>query len=148
MQSCVPLLKQSKGALINVASMAGLVHMGQMSAYNVSKAGVVALSETLSIELAPFGVNVSVVCPASFPSNLLKTIRSSSKDGVNVASKLMARSPVTAGDIASMVYKDSKKGKNIIIPTLRESILWRLKRYLPGFYFIFMKKLVHKIVSR
>jgi NAD(P)-dependent dehydrogenase (short-subunit alcohol dehydrogenase family) len=144
---CVPLLKESKGTLINVASMAGLTHMGRMSAYNVSKAGVVALSETLSIELAPFGINVSVVCPASFPSNLLKTIRSSGEGGVNVARKMMARSPVTADDIASKVYDDANKGKYIIIPHFRESILWRIKRYLPWFYFIFMKKLVHKIVN-
>ena len=145
---CVPLLKESKGTLINVASMAGLTHMGRMSAYNVSKAGVVALSETLLSELNPFGVNVSVVCPASFPSNLLSTIRSSSDTGVSVAKKMMDRSPVTADDIAGMVYDGSRKGKHIIIPTRRESILWRLKRYLPGIYFIFMKKLVHKIVSR
>jgi NAD(P)-dependent dehydrogenase (short-subunit alcohol dehydrogenase family) len=145
---CVPLLKESKGTLINVASMAGLTHMGRMSAYNASKAGVVALSETLSIELAPSGVNVSVVCPASFPSNLLSTIRSSSETGVRVAKKMMDRSPVTADDIACMVYDDAKKGKHIIIPTRREGILWRLKRYLPGLYLIFMKKMVHKIVSR
>jgi NAD(P)-dependent dehydrogenase (short-subunit alcohol dehydrogenase family) len=44
---CVPLLKESKGMLINIASMAGLLHMGGMSAYNVSKAGMVALSEGL-----------------------------------------------------------------------------------------------------
>ena len=145
---CVPLLKQSKGTLINVASMAGLVHMGRMSAYNASKAGVVALSETLSIELAPFDVSISVVCPASFPSNLLNNNRITSNDEVSVAKKLMDRSPVTADDIARMVYDDANKGKHIIIPTRREGILWRLKRYLPGLYFIFMKKLVHKIVSR
>jgi len=145
---CVPLLKESKGALINVASMAGLTHMGRMSAYNASKAGVVALSETLSIELDPFGVNVSVVCPASFPSNLLKTIRSSSDTGKNSAKKMMDRSPVSADDIAGMVYDGSRKGKHIIIPTFRETLLWRIKRYLPAFYFMFMKKLVHKIINQ
>ena len=145
---CVPLLKKSKGMLINVASMAGLVHMRRMSAYSASKAGIVALSESLLSELAPFGVTVSVVCPASFPSNLLSTIRSSSADGVTVAGKLMARSPVSADDIATRVYNDSRKGRHIIIPHFREAILWRIKRYLPGIYYIFMKKLVHKIISR
>lgn len=145
---CVPLLKKSKGTLINVASMAGLTHMRRMSAYNASKAGVVALSETLLSELYLFGINVSVACPAYFPSNLLKTIRSSSNDGANMAKKLMDRSPVTADDIANMVFDGSRKGKHIIIPTRRESLLWRLKRYLPGFYFMFMKQLIHKIISR
>ena len=69
---CVPLLKESKGLLINVASMAGLLHMGSMSAYNVSKAGMVAFSEGLLSELDPYGVKVSVVCPTFFQSNLAK----------------------------------------------------------------------------
>lgn len=143
---CVPLLKKSKGMLINVASMAGLVHMRNMSAYNASKAGLVALSETLSVELAPFDINVSVVCPAFFPSNLLSTMRSNTN--VSVIKKMMDGSPVTADDIAHMVYEEANRGKHIIIPTRRESRLWRLKRYLPGLYFIFMKKLVHKIVNK
>jgi len=145
---CVPLLKESKGTLINVASMAGLTHMARMSAYNVSKAGIVALSETLLSELYPFGVNVSVVCPASFPSNLLSTIRSSSDTGVSVAKKMMDRSPVSADDIANMVYDGSKKSKHIIIPTRREKVLWNLKRYIPTFYYTFMKKHIHKIIQK
>ena len=145
---CVPLLKESKGTLINVASMAGLVHMRNMSAYSASKAGVVALSETLLSELYPFGINVSVVCPASFPSNLLSTIRSSCDTGASTAKKMMDRSPVSAGDIAAMVYVQSAKGKHIIIPTFRETMLWRIKRYVPTLYFLFMKKWIHKVVSK
>ena len=145
---CVPLLKESKGTLINVASMAGLVHMSNMSAYSASKAGVVALSETLLSELYPFEINVSVVCPASFPSNLLSTIRSSSDTGASTAKKMMDRSPVSAGDIAAMVYEQSAKGKHIIIPTFRETMLWRIKRYMPAFYFVFMKKWIHKIINK
>ena len=41
-----------------------------MASYNATKAGVVALSETLRFELAPWGIDVSVVCPAFFRTNL------------------------------------------------------------------------------
>jgi NADP-dependent 3-hydroxy acid dehydrogenase YdfG len=145
---CVPLLKDSQGLLVNVASMAGLVHMRNMSAYSASKAGVVALSETLLSELSPFGIKVSVVCPASFPSNLLSTIRSTSDMGVSTAKKMMDRSPVSADDIATMVFDKSAKGKHIIIPTFRETMLWRIKRYIPALYFVFMKKWIHKIINK
>ena len=53
------------------------------------------MSETLLSELYPFGINVSVVCLVSFPSNLLKTIRNNSDGGVNTAKKLMAKSLVS-----------------------------------------------------
>jgi hypothetical protein len=55
---------------------------------------------------------------------------------------------VSAGDIAAMVYEQSAKGKHIIIPTFRETMLWRIKRYMPAFYFVFMKKWIHKIINK
>jgi len=136
----VPLLKESKGMLINVASMAGLLHMGGMSAYNVSKAGMVALSEGLLSELEPYGVQVSVVCPVFFQSGLLNNMRSSNKDAVKVTSKLHASSGITAEDVAILVYNDSRKGKHYISGARRrDRMIWRLKRYFPAAYFSLMK---------
>ncbi len=145
---CVPLLKQSQGVLINVASMAGLLHMTGMSAYNASKAAVVALSETLLSELDPYEVNVSVVCPAFFQTNLLGTMRCSSEGGVTVASKLMASSNITADDIAKQVFDQSAQGKHIILTHKREKLMWRIKRYLPALYFSLMKKMANKFYDK
>jgi NAD(P)-dependent dehydrogenase (short-subunit alcohol dehydrogenase family) len=65
---CVPIMLQQDTAchIVNTASIAGLVvGPGSSSTYNVSKHGVVALSETLYYELAQRGakVKVSVLCP-------------------------------------------------------------------------------------
>lgn len=137
---CVPLLKESEGLLINIASMAGLLHMGGMSAYNVSKAGMVALSESLLSELEPYGVKVSVVCPAFFQSNLSNSMRSSNPDAAKTAAGLHAGSGITADDIAMIVYDESRKGKYYILGTRRrDRIIWRLKRYVPALYFSLMK---------
>ena len=71
-----PLFKrQRSGHIVNTASAAGLVHPPMMSSYNTVKAGVVALSETLSHELHPYGVTVSVVCPSFFRTNLADSIQ-------------------------------------------------------------------------
>lgn len=60
------LIEQGEGHFVNTASMAGLVAMGNMAPYNVTKFGVVALSETLYWDLQGEGtdVGVSVLCPA------------------------------------------------------------------------------------
>lgn len=60
------LIEQGEGHFVNTASMAGLVAMGNMAPYNVTKFGVVALSETLYWDLQSEGtdVGVSVLCPA------------------------------------------------------------------------------------
>lgn len=138
---CVPLLKESKGLLINVASMAGLLHMGGMSAYNVSKAGMVALSEGLLSELDPYGVKVSVVCPTFFQSNLAKSMRSDNPDAAKTAARLHAMTGITADSIAATVFEDSRKGKRCILAGTRFSdrTIWRLKRYLPAAYLSMMK---------
>ncbi len=59
-----PLIEQhgQGGHIVNTASIAGMIS-GSGNAYNVSKYGVVALSEGLRNELAPRGIGVSVLCP-------------------------------------------------------------------------------------
>ena len=138
---CVPLLKESEGLLINVASMAGLLHMGSMSAYNVSKAGMVALSEGLMSELDVYGVKVSVVCPTFFQSNLAKSMRSDNPEAAKIAAKLHASTGITADSIATTVFEDAQKGKFYILGGTRFSdrLIWRLKRYLPAAYLSMMK---------
>ncbi|MFI7103493.1 SDR family NAD(P)-dependent oxidoreductase [Streptomyces sp. NPDC050161] len=50
------------GALINTASVSGMVGMPDYAAYNVSKAGVIELTRTLALELAP-KIRVNAICP-------------------------------------------------------------------------------------
>jgi NAD(P)-dependent dehydrogenase (short-subunit alcohol dehydrogenase family) len=59
-----PALREAGyGGIINVASAASFAAAPNMAAYNVSKAAVLALSETLAAELSGTGVHVSVLCP-------------------------------------------------------------------------------------
>ena len=67
---------QRSGYILNVASAAGFVSLPEMASYNVTKAGVIALSETLCGELSPCGVRVSVTCPSFFKTNLMDVLRS------------------------------------------------------------------------
>jgi len=139
-----PMLKQSSGSIVNVASMAGLLHMPTMAAYNASKAAVVALSETLYAELDAYDVHVSVLCPAFFQTNLTKTMRASNGVGVSVANKLMKASKVQVNDVAKAVY-DGVNGKQFYLLThAKETWFWRLKRFAPSLYFKSMKALGKK----
>jgi len=67
------MLKQARDChIVNTASVAGLVSTPGMAAYNVSKHGVVTLSETLYGELTALGakIGVSVLCPAWVPTGI------------------------------------------------------------------------------
>src|SRR5579864_2676101 len=62
------------GHIVNTASIAGLIS-GSGNAYNVTKYGVVALSEGLRVELAPRGIGVSVLCPGFIRTNIVDSHR-------------------------------------------------------------------------
>ena len=71
------LKEQGSGHLVNVASLAGLVHPGGMGSYNAVKAAVVAFTETCGHELASYGIRASVVCPSYFRTNLMDSMQGS-----------------------------------------------------------------------
>jgi len=96
--------QQRSGHIVNVASIAGLVHPPGMSSYNAIKAAVVALSETLHHELAPYDVATSVVCPSFFRTNLAASLRGNDKDVESKAAQLIERSTLTAEQIAEAVF--------------------------------------------
>jgi NAD(P)-dependent dehydrogenase (short-subunit alcohol dehydrogenase family) len=63
-KSFTPLLKeQGEGHIVNTASAAGLISSPWLGPYTATKHAVVAISETLALELAGSGVGVSVLCP-------------------------------------------------------------------------------------
>ena len=71
-----PLIEQhgEGGHIVSTASIAGLISGGGVQ-YNVSKYGVVALSEGLRGELAPRGIGVSVLCPGFVRTQIMTSFR-------------------------------------------------------------------------
>lgn len=127
-----PLFRQQgSGTFVNVASMAGLMLAPMMDSYNVSKAGVIALSETLSLELRDAGIRICCVCPSFFQTNLTSGMRSDLPGIQQNINGLMKRSTVTADDVAADIGRAVKQGDFWVLPHQRERRLWLLKRHAP-----------------
>lgn len=136
-----PLFKQQgQGVFVNVASMAGLMLAPMMDSYNVSKAGVIALSETLSMELRDDGIQVCCVCPSFFQTNLTEGMRSDLPGIQQNIAKLMKRSELSAEDIAEQIVKAVNDGEFWVLPHQRERRLWKLKRHAPWAFDYLMHK--------
>lgn len=67
---CRELTAQRYGKIVNMTSRSGLRGKTSESAYSAGKAGLIGLTLTMSIEMAPFGVNVNAVAPAAWTSLL------------------------------------------------------------------------------
>jgi NAD(P)-dependent dehydrogenase (short-subunit alcohol dehydrogenase family) len=129
----VPLLKaQRSGHVVNVASLAGLLTPPTMGSYNVSKAGVVALSDTLRSELAPFGVRTTLVCPGFVRTNLASSARSSDPALADLTTKLVTQSKLSPEAVAVKVVSAVDRGRYLVLTEPAGRVAWLAKRYAPA----------------
>jgi NAD(P)-dependent dehydrogenase (short-subunit alcohol dehydrogenase family) len=118
----VPMFKQQRsGHIVNIASLAGLVHPAGMGSYNAVKAGVVAFSETCAHELAEWDIRCSVVCPSYFRTNLIEHMLASAPAGADTAvgqvvGGLVSGAPLGPEDIAAAVLEGMERGEELILP--------------------------------
>ncbi len=124
---------QDRGLIINIASAAGFVSPPDMGAYNASKAAVIALTETLSGELAGSGVRTLVAMPGFFPTQLLDTMRAP-PDALAVARRLMDKSGYTAESAARDILAAADRGDLYAVLPRPYVTMWRLKRYFPAWF--------------
>lgn len=123
-----------RSAIVNISSIAGVVSPAKMGAYNVSKSGVVALSETLDQELRSRNVSVTVVCPWFTQTNLLESGRFADQAEKHAGSMLMQGSGVTPEMVADRAVRAMYKRKLYEVVGFRAGQCWSAKRHWPRTY--------------
>jgi len=73
-QACIPALKQTKGALVNIASISGLRASTLRVAYGTSKAAVIQLTLQQAAELGEYGIRANCVCPGPVRTKLAMAV--------------------------------------------------------------------------
>jgi short-subunit dehydrogenase len=124
--------RRGRGYVVNVASSAGLLSPPELGPYNITKAAVISLSETLHAELDAAGVRVTALCPTFFKTNILDSSRGVQNDEARVAArKLMERSSVQADGVARAALAAVHENELYCIPMRDGRMFWRLKRAAP-----------------
>lgn len=133
-----PLLKQQGGGhIINTASSAGTMAPPEMAAYNVAKAGVVSLSETLKIELSRDNIGVTVICPTVFVTSLGESIGTDRAMEKSLRKQLEI-SKVTPEHIVDDVITAIERDRLYVMTQSDAKWGWRFKRFFPEFYTSFI----------
>lgn len=103
----LPMLKQTKGAIVNISSKVALTGQGGTSAYAAAKGAQLALTREWAAELLPFGIRVNTVIPAEVLTPLYKRWLDTQRDPARSLQKITERIPLghrmtEAAEIAAM----------------------------------------------
>ena len=140
----IPMMKeQGGGYIVNTASSAGTLSGAQMANYNVAKAGVISLSETLKVELSPFNIGVTVICPTVFKTNLDASMKAGTAFERNLRRQVI-ESKINSKDITDHTFRKMQKNKLYVMTQTDARIGWRFKRYFPELYLKIMSSLYVK----
>lgn len=123
---------QCSGTIINIASAAAFTSLPKMGAYNVSKAAVLSLSETMSAELHHHGIRVSVVMPTFFKTAVMRQSRGK-QEHIEMSRLIFGTSTLTPQEVAAKVLRKAGRGAFHIILPWDAQFMYRLKRFFPNF---------------
>jgi NAD(P)-dependent dehydrogenase (short-subunit alcohol dehydrogenase family) len=127
----LPFLKQTKGLIVGVSSLAGKAGIPTRSGYAASKHAMTGFFDSLRIELEPFGVGVTMIYPGFVASDV--RARALGPDG-----KPLVTSPVREGEVmmvetcARLMVSAMTRRKREVVMTLRGKLGQWLKLIAPG----------------
>lgn len=115
------MITQQSGSIINISSMAGKTSWPASAEYSASKSGVIGLTRSVAMELAPYGVTANAVCPGHTLTEMVKQVarQVGPQDGLTPEAwlerranecpmKRMAQPWEIAGVVAFLASQDSR----------------------------------------
>lgn len=93
-------------AIINIASIGGLAGAPNLASYGVSKAGVISLTKTCGVELAPKGIRTNAILPGTIYSEMMPPESEFTKATLSLIPMGRAGEPREIGKVAAFLASD------------------------------------------
>lgn len=127
----LPYLKKSKGRIVGLSSVAGITGVPTRTAYSASKHAMFGFFDSLRIEVAPYGVSVTMAAPDYVLSEIHR--RALGKDGKPLGeSPLQEAKIMTAEECAQRIVKAAELRQRLLLTSTRGRVGRWLKLIAPG----------------
>jgi NAD(P)-dependent dehydrogenase (short-subunit alcohol dehydrogenase family) len=131
----IPRMKdRGAGWIMNIASTGAFLVVPETAPYAVAKAGVLALTETMAPELAPFNIGVTVVCPSFVRTNIEDTMGCTEEWHRDILRAALECSGDSPDAVAARAVEGMLRGRLYVLPQATGRASWLFKRLAPGTY--------------
>ncbi len=115
-RAAIPKLKQSRGNIVNLASVAGIMGQAYTASYCASKAAVVMLTKSLAIEYAAAGIRANAICPGGVNTPLVAKFSAPDDVDFNLMARYMPLTemsePEEVADLVLFLASDAARSIN------------------------------------
>lgn len=129
-RAALPYLKRSRGRIVNIASVAGLMGVFGYTPYTASKHALVGFTESLRFELQPQGVGVQLICPGEFDSPMVAALDASRTPENREHTLTIPKLAVE--QIAAEVLRGIRRDTPFVVPGRQTRLVVSAQRLLPG----------------
>lgn len=133
------MIERRSGHIVNIASLAGLIGVPGFVPYCTTKFGVVGYSEALRVEMAAYGIGVTVICPGVISTPIIQNslIKGFDQKMRELPSLVM----ITPQKAAKIIVCGVRRNKAKVIPaTMLTRLVYPLKKIAPGFVEFVLRK--------
>jgi NAD(P)-dependent dehydrogenase (short-subunit alcohol dehydrogenase family) len=124
-----PLIIESKGRITNIGSISGTLSSRDLAAYSMTKHAIEAFTDSLAAELAPLGVNVSVIEPGNYRSEIGNTAaKRSGNKRLSDRDKYPEPDAVAAAVLHSLSDANPKR-RYLVVPNQTEAE-WTIRKQI------------------
>ncbi len=129
-QLAAPAIRQSKGTIVNVSSIAGQISLPWLPVYSASKFALASITSTLRMELRRQGVNVMAVYPGYVDTGFQSHATGSAPPDAIVKGKRFA---VTSTECAEAIVRGIERRRSVVVtPWMGWPLVW-FNRFFPAF---------------
>lgn len=144
------LKKNTRTALVNISSIAGLIPVGNQASYSASKFAIRAMTESLMMELAHTSIQIHSVHPGGIKTNIVRTSRGGDPSYTPVLEKVQVQTPEYA---AAKIIQGIEKNKRRILVGTDAKFAFFAARLLPlklfnYFQILFLKQIERKLKKK
>lgn len=117
-----PLIVSAKGRITNIGSISGILASRDLAAYSMSKHAIEAFTDSLATQLAPLGVQVNVVEPGNYDTEIGKNAAQRAGVDSRLADRSKYKKPdEVAAAVEQALFEEISKRRYMVVPEQREA---------------------------